>query len=610
MDKIKGLEQLKKVIDGDIKHKDYKRVTELADTYYKMVSGDDITELLHKITKRETDEEFEMRKLITNSIISPTLASTKLPFQKVVRKQPLVRKIDWEDEETDNKKTELEESITEYWGDASLEKYLEYAFVDYNYIDPNAFIITEFDPFDSNKEKAKPYPFLADSTQCIMFEIKNNILEYLIVKLPIKFKRDEIDTDGFSFTMYLGADTIKLTQVDTDKKKDKGTEIIKIKEEFYKIEYFEPKAKKVPARRVGFKRDAQTKGRTFVSCFHDVIPYLNKTLKIDSELDLSAAMTAFPQRFAYVSSCKNCNRGKMPDGEICPVCDGSGKEPFHNSTMDIITLDLPRDPASMIDLEKLLVYKTPPIELLTFQKDYINELRASIFMMMFNKELYSKAEVAATATEKVLELDNMNDTLRPFAQSLSTMWVYVVEDIATFTDKGDKIILEHIYPKDFKFKSLTELMSELRTAKDADASTSTIAAIEDDINELLYADRPEELKIIRIKNSVNPFRGYSEENVRLLLAQGLTTQDNAILWSNLESIFNELEQEHANPWLYDLAYDKILALVAEKVQKYKEQMKAESAQPPENPIRTGEPPAGEEPPEDETPTGNEPPQNI
>ena len=189
-----------------------------------------------------------------------------------------------------------------------------------------------------------------------------------------------------------------------------------------------------------------------------------------------------------------------------------------------------------------------------------------------------------TATEKVLEIDNMNDTLRPFAQSLSTMWEYVVEDIATFTDLGDGIVLEHKYPNDFKFKSLTELMTELQTAKNADASTSTIAAIEDDINELLYADRPEELKIIRIKNSINPFRGYSEENVRLLISQGMTTRYNQVLWGNLESIFNELEQENQNPWLYDLSYSVILEKVSAKVLQYMAIMDAELTPPPQENI--------------------------
>jgi hypothetical protein len=539
-----------------------------------MVSGDGISDLLRRIVKRETEEEFEMRKTITNSIIPPTLASTKMPFQKTVRTKPKKRDISWGGND-EARKDEFEKFIEGYWGDASLEKFLEYAYVDYNYIDPNAFLITEFDRFDPRKEKARPYPFIATSEQCVMYEIKNNILLYLIVRLPIKYKVNSIDTEGYKYTIYLGQDTITFTQAEGP---GEG-ETVEIEKKYYTVEYFAPKNTKVPARRMGYKRDAETQGRTFVSVFHDVIPYLNKTLKIDSELDLSTAMTAFPQRFEYVTSCNECGgSGILKDGKMCGYCKGTGREPLHNSTMDVITLHLPRNKEEMIDLENMLVYKSPPIDLLTFQKDYINELRANVYLMMFNKELLDKNEVAATATEKVLEIDNLNDTLRPFARSLSTLWKFVVADIATYTDNAKGIEIEHEYPEDFKFKSMTEMMRELQAAKDANASTSTIAKIEDDINEKLYADQPYDLKVIRIKNSLNPFRGYKEETIALLISQNLTTKFNAVLYANIESIFNEIENEV--PGIYEMNFQIILQKVKEKVEAYMLQMEGEKPKPP------------------------------
>lgn len=200
--------------------------------------------------------------------------------------------------------------------------------------------------------------------------------------------------------------------------------------------------------------------------------------------------------------------------------------------------------------------------------------------MMFNKELMTRNELTSTATEVKITEDNVNDTLNPFAKALSTMWEVVVEDIATFTDLGNGIILQHQYPEDFKFKTQAELMDELKRAKEAGASTSTIAAIEDDINEMLYADRPDELKSIRIKSAYNPFRGYSEETTRLLISQNLTTKYNAVLWANLESIFNELELEsEPGQWIYDLADDLIAEKVKAKTEEYIAAMAEEK--PPE-----------------------------
>ena len=214
----------------------------------------------------------------------------------------------------------------------------------------------------------------------------------------------------------------------------------------------------------------------------------------------------------------------------------------------------------------MLVYKAPPIELLTFQQEYIEYLKKSVHAMMFNADLFTREEVSVTATEKVLETDNMNDTLYPFAQHYSSIWMFVVKDIATFTDMYEGLTVEHIFPKDFKMKGLLELMADLKAAKDAGSATSTVSAIEDDINEIIYADRPDELKEIKIKNEINPFRGYSEVDIKFIISQNNIPMTVRTKWENFESIFQDLETEDEH--LFDLNYNEIVARVEKKTLEY------------------------------------------
>jgi hypothetical protein len=247
--------------------------------------------------------------------------------------------------------------------------------------------------------------------------------------------------------------------------------------------------------------------------------------------------------------------------------------------MDIITLALPKNPEEMVDLDNMLVYKAPPIELLTFQKDYIEYLKISVQNMLFNADPLSRSEVTQTATEVVNKTDNLNDTLYPFAQHYSSVWEFVVKDIATFTDLVNGLIVQFKFPNDFKMKSLQELMFDLKSAKDSTASSSTIAAIEDDINELLYSDRPDDLKRIRIKNNLNPYRGNSEADVKFIISQNNVPLYTRTLWENFESIFQDLEQEHESPWLYDMNENAIRELVKAKTEEYVKTIKAETPEP-------------------------------
>jgi DNA-binding XRE family transcriptional regulator len=294
-------------------------------------------------------------------------------------------------------------------------------------------------------------------------------------------------------------------------------------------------------------------------------------------------MVAFPQRFAYVSPCKNpgCNKGQLLDGAVCPDCKGTGEQPFHKGTQDIVTLTLPKEAADIIDLERLMVYKSPPIELLTFQQEYIEYLKKSVHAMMFNADLFTRDVVSVTATEKILETDNMNDTLYPFARHYSSVWEFTVMDIATFTDNSG-VKVQHKFPNDFKMKGLGELMTELKMAKDAGASTSTISAIEDDINDILYSDRPDELKEIKVKNEINPFRGYSEADIRFIISQNNVPLYSRTLWENFEAIFQDLEV--TNPELFSMAFEKINELVKVKTMEYIQTIKDETPEPIQTPF--------------------------
>lgn len=581
-----ALPYLENIVKSEATLKFYDRRVKLASEYYDYYTGK-LDDRLKKIISRESDVEFNQRKELTNHVSKAILNSAKLPFQKAARKQPLVRKIDFETD-SDTRRKEIDDFIAKYNGDKSLDQYLEQMIVEYNFIDPNAFLIIEFQP-NTELEKAKPYPFIATSSQVVDYNYINGVIDYVIVRLNIKFVEQDKPKDGFKYTMYQGSQTIVFEQVGIDYIEPGAQfftdEIKKFKISTYQVQT-ETDPELIPAAiQFGYIPDPETQFETFLSVFDCGLPYLRKTLKTNSELDQSMAMMAFPQRYRYVPNCTapGCNKGVMPDGKECAACGGTGKAKVHKGAQDIQEFDIPKDPLEIMDLAKLAYDHSPNIELLKFQDEYIKSLKIDIHKTIFNSDVFTKPTVTQTATESIIEVDNLNDTLYSFCRRYSQIWQFNVYFIAVFTDnvkkttKGSDIIIQHKFPTDLKLKTLSDLMADLKAAYDSKASVSTISAIEDDINEILYADRPDELKKIKIQQGFNPFKGYTADDIRYFFASGLTTKFNQILYSNYSNIWLDLEKE-TTPWIYDMEESKIWELVTEKVQTILDDIEAEKPQ--------------------------------
>ena len=190
-----ALEYLPLVIEKDIRHIDYERVCLLAKDYFAYYTGKGLDEKLQQVTSTETKEEFDQRKLLTKHITKSVLNSTKIPFNKALRKKPEHNKIDFITKGKENSIKEINEYIETFNGTRSLDEFLEVLFIEFNYHDPNAWLIVEFEPNDVRR-KAQPYPFIATAEQVIDYKLNNGILDYAIVMLDIKYTEEGKQIDG------------------------------------------------------------------------------------------------------------------------------------------------------------------------------------------------------------------------------------------------------------------------------------------------------------------------------------------------------------------------------------------------------------------------------
>lgn len=578
-------------------HKHYDRTVKLAAEYRALITGEGLDKMIRKHATRESEELFKQRLDITEHITTSISKNLMDILFKVPRSNALKRVLTYENRPDINEVTkEIKGILSRFSGEDDFDKYLSRRFIQLMCIDPNSFIVIEFQPFDNLRERAQPYPYEVFSPAAVDYRYENNVLQYLTVMNSVTLKSadpnnkktesknrytlylknqtvvcDPIHSDDLIYSNILFTDEDQLIVID-------GISYIKIEKEVYRVSFPVPhNAERVPAFKPGYVPDLSVnESGYYLNPFWAAIPYLKKTLKVNSELDLTMSNSAFPFPIRYVQPCKaiGCRDGILGhNNETCSRCAGTGNEPKPTSSQEELTVRMPKNSEDFVDLDKLLAFKAPPSEILEFQLKYIDVITRAAKQIVFNSDVFDKKQVAETATGKNIDLQNVYDALFPLAEKFSAVWVRGITIIARFTDLDKGIIVNLTFGKDFKLKSLDDLMYDLKSANDSGANPEFKRQINEDIISIIHENRPEEKARYRVIESFNPFSGKTPEEILSFISLQLVPKRQTVFYANSGFIFDELEYEYSLKQInfYELKradqkiaiYEKVDAIIAE-----------------------------------------------
>lgn len=604
---IQRLLEIARSKDKEEYHANYDRTVQLAEDYYTYITGVGMDGKLMQFVPRESDEMFDQRKRITKHVIKSTLKNLNDVDYKVPRCNQIIRVIGGQDQKQ-RKIKELETILLKFWGTKSVDKWMEIRYIELTEIDPNTWIALQWKDFDPNNEYAAPYPYEIPAKQAVDFEIINNITQYLVDRKIIKV----LDSDNKEFkadqlTIYTKTEAIRLQQVPGEYKTANNEDfiampiqnkalgiknnpdsmtifkIIGINDKYYiLIEIVPYNLSIVPAERVGYIRDQQTDGDTFVTSYDCVVPILEKTIKANSELDLAMCLHAFPQKVIVGKHCteQDClegwvtrmdESGKNQKKVICDVCKGNGFLPA-TTTQDVVVIPLNEDGSNQLKIDDIVKYIYPPVDLLKFQDEYIDNLTWKCKQIKFNSDIFAKSELkfTSTATGKTIDLDNVYDTLYPLAEKYSEIWIFFVKTIGEITGTGEKLAITLKFPKDFKMKTNRELFADRKAAKDADMPPNILDEIDMDIIRNLYANEPEKIRKIEVQANLYPFSGKTKEEKAIIRAQRAARQEDLVLDANYGWVFDEIELQ--NPKFYEMAQEKQREILKKFIKKLMKQI--------------------------------------
>lgn len=581
-------DQLEKTIVSNLRHKHYDKVTKLAEMYEAFIMNDPVIDkdgnettplnkYLRQFVRREDKELFEQRKNITKQYVPSICAQIMRPFTKVVRSNRVIKLIDHKDKSVVDG---LEDSLKKFYGESDnsgVDQFLSERFLPLTFTDPNAWIWVSFEEFNGDFEKPQTFPVEYSSKTVINYSLSHDYTEWVIVKLLYTYINDSdkektaerfiIFGENEAYEYKLIPDDIKETFV---KEGDETWVNPKDKKEYW-VKKYQHNSERVPLMRVGYRRDLATKSETFVNPFHyEAMPLLMQFVKLSSELQLSITLHAFPKEIGYVEPCENkgCANGLMFDGTECEVCKGSGKK-HHTTAADIIEVPTPKDPSQMVDVSKLAAYIPFPGGVLEFLDNYADKTEKKIIRMVFSTESLVQTQFHKTATEAQNDFESIYDTLHPFADKYSELWMFFVRMTALYRSDKEVTVI-HKFNSDYKFKPLNQLLTDLKTANDSNAPSYIRESINNDIADIIYADNQTELAKLRIKNKHYPFPGKTDFEIQNIILNNLAPKFKQVLYANFDNIFDEIEID--NKGFYDMAYKKQKEIVMAKVNEIMDEL--------------------------------------
>lgn len=570
------------VVAKDLRHKHYNHTVKKHVEYMALVAGVGTDKLLKRYVRREDELLFKQRVALTNHIVTAVCKNLLDPFYKVPRSNSGRRILTYTGNAREEWLTDVEGMLNTFWGDESWDDYMATRFVELNSVDPNAFVAFEFKAFDAQTELVKPYPYEVSSAMAVDYKKVNKVLEYLVARddHTYSIESDKVNGDiggselpdparstkaGHKFTLYTKNQTFQLRQVAettasglasliegkvVDKRTEDGNKrYVKLGQNYYEFEeYLAHDCDQLPVVQVGYYRDLATHGATFVSPIHPAVPYLLKTVKTNSELDLVATLLAFPQLLMYGEQCtdEDCYKGyHNTTGAVCGTCKGTGIRASAPSAQDAIVLALPKDKEQLVPLKDVMTYLSPPVDIVKWQEEYVESLTVKCRSTMFNGDYFDRKKVAETAQGKNLDAQNVYDTLYPFAIKFGKTWTAGTQIMAKLADRIENLVATYTFGKDFKLKTLDTLIADLSEVNDNGNSPTLVRHLNHDIATIIFSDKPLEMQRYRLQELHNPFQGKSEKEIALLLVSNLVSRADKVLHANYGRIFDELEIDYA-----------------------------------------------------------------
>lgn len=521
------------------------------------INGDKPIKLLERVRPREDPEVKRYRLESYEPITTSTADKAMVTTQKIMNPKLYTIKF------PDSAKDVEQYLFKNYPFYGNILTYVNDAIIRCMISDPNGLLcVVPLDMNITDAEKVQPVVTIFKSRDIWDYEFGK---WYLIHEKQLKNK--DGTTDWFYYI-----DTTKVTYFKVVTNLDKYTQTI-LSEYIHNIG-------RVPAWQLsGIIKDVNREGVLFRSFFSAAVPYWNKAVTGDSDLDGAFVNHMHPIRVELTEDCDfnfqgmRCNGGKVMNTEgreyTCPGCSGTGrrsvKSPYGvyqvqksplgeqaSSIQPVSYVSVPTEPTVLLS-ERVQKHLNKGLEALNMFFE-IGENQSGIAKVLDRSELYDFLLTVSTTvfdthitniiyfTEAYVYMGKVVDKL-PVIQKPVSFDLLSVQEEALAVQAAQTAGLDPMY---LKFKQLNFMQKDL-FGKQGELNVATDALL------------------------LNPFSFMTPDEVTNAFNIGAIDESDMIVYFNIERF---IQQAYAdNPKFYELTYDQKV----ETLNGYAEEMESGSA---------------------------------
>lgn len=578
-------------IQLQLRHKHYDRTLAVREFSHQIVTGENQGKIIERYRRSESEDLKKQRIRLTNTLTKYAISRPRKYWKKIAR----VEGINVDHTSKDKERIgDLHATFKNFQDGRDLIQYLNWKLEFLGVTDPNAWVIYErLDTRDAEDQVAKVrvYPFVVPCEDVLNFDYKFGELEWIVVRtktLETTFtKGAKVEAWLEDFYLYAPGFLIRAREVGKKTKPEKDEKPVKVRvggagpTKTFLFSAFQNGTTEVPALPVGAYQDEKTEQQSFVPWFDPAEHVLCDLIRDKSFLDVTKTVHAFPKRWEYVRPCTyeskeaggKCERGFL-SGDLtkrCPACGGSGKSPTFQTEQSVLQLAMPKgDLKDLLELSRLSHMESPSIDLPKWLAEQVAEAERRVMNAVFNSGIIEKASGQAdkTATQTNYEYEDIYDVLEPFAATISRHYELAYRVAAQYMTVPD-FTVSHRFPKDFKLKTLDDLLTELEKMKSSGAGFDAIRSVRLQIIEKQHEDEPQSVARIIARYDWLPFDDKSESEVAMILAGRSPLDFQRVLRENWLEIFVEIEHENDSPQFFELEHDRQKKIVEEKVAEFK-----------------------------------------